>query len=121
MDDVQQQTVAKVVHRAVTKCDPEGVDEACTQLLLAYEDDDRPSLGLGDPLAEELRTTVEGLDPEHDSAAAEVAATVATFLATNPHGGKDRETTIREAVRIAWSGTPPDHVEMWLSDQGVAV
>ena len=120
MDDVQQQTVAKAVQRAVALCDPEGVDEACTQLLLAYEDDDRPALGLGDPLAEELRSTVEGLDPEHDSAAAEVAAAVAAFLAGDPHGGNDREGTIREAARVAWAGTPPEHVEAWLSDQGVA-
>ena len=119
MDDVQQQTVAKVVQRAVTLCDPQGVDEACSQLLLAFEDDDRPALGLGDPLAEELRTTVEGLDPEHDSAAAEVAAAVAAFLASDPHGGSDDEATIREAVRVAWGGSPPDHVRDWLDAQGV--
>lgn len=119
MDDVQQQTVAKVVQRAVALCDPPGADEACSQLLMAFEDDDRPALGLGDTLAEELRTTVDGLDPEHDSAAAEVAAAVAAFLATDPAGGHDRETTIREAVRIAWGGNPPEHVDAWLAGQGV--
>ena len=119
MEDVQQQTVARVVHRAVALCDPDGADDACSQLLLAYEDDDRPAVGLGDTLAEELRTTVEGLDPEHDSAAAEVAAAVAVFLAGDPHGGNDDEATIREAVRVAWGGTPPDHVRDWLDAQGV--
>ena len=119
MEDVQQQTVARVVHRAVTLCDPNGADEACSQLLLAYEDDDRPAIGLGDALAEELRTTVEGLDPEHDSAAAEVAAAVAAFLAGDPHGGNNGDATIREAVRVAWGGTPPDHVRDWLDAQGV--
>ncbi|MDQ3933609.1 MAG: hypothetical protein M3340_03145 [Actinomycetota bacterium] len=118
-DDIGQVTVAKVVQRAVALVDPAGTDEACSQLLMAFEDDDRPALGLGDPLAEELRTTVEGLDPEHDSAAAEVAAAVAAFLAGDPAGGHDRETTIREAVRIAWGGTPPGEVEAWLAAQGV--
>jgi hypothetical protein len=119
MDDVTQVTVSKLVQRAVVLCDPEGTDDACSQLLLAFEDDDRPAVGLGDTLAEELRTTVDGLDPEHDSAAAEVAAAVAAFLATNPHGGSDDEATIREAVRIAWGGSPPAHVQDWLDAQGV--
>ena len=119
MDDVQRQPVSKVVQRAVALCDPPGADEACSQLLMAFEDDDRPALGLGDSLAEELRTTVDGLDPEHDSAAAEVAAAVAVFLAGDPAGGQDRETTIREAVRIAWGETPPENVGAWLAAQGV--
>ena len=119
MDDVQQQTVAKVVHRAVALCDPEGADDACSQLLLAYEDDDRPAIGLGAPLAEELRSTVEGLDPEHDSGGAEVAAAVAVFLAGDPHGGTDGDATIREGVRVAWGGNPPEHVRGWLDAQGV--
>jgi hypothetical protein len=119
MEDNEQQTVSKVVQRAVALCDPDGGDEACSQLLLAFEDDDRPAIGLGDTLAEELRTTVEGLDPEHDSAAAEVAAAVATFLATDPHGGNDDESTIREAVRIAWGSAPPENVRAWLDAQGV--
>jgi hypothetical protein len=120
-NDATTLTVAQLVHEAVRLCDPDGVDEACTQLLLAFEDDDRPALGLGDALAEELRTSVEGLDPEHDSAAAEVAAAVAAYLATKPRGGSSDEATIREAARVAWSGNPPDYIEMWLTDQGVDV
>jgi hypothetical protein len=119
MDDVQQITVARVVHRAVVLCDPQEADDACAQLLLAYEDDDRPAVGLGDSLAEELRSTVAGLDPEHDSGAAEVAAAVAVFLAGDPHGGSDGDATIREAVRVAWGGNPPEHVSDWLAAQGV--
>ena len=119
MEDVQQQTVSRVVHRAVALCDPQAADEACSQLLLAFEDDERPAVGLGDTLAEELRSTVEGLDPEHDSAGAEVAAAVAAFLASDPHGGNDDQATIREAVRIAWGGSPPENVRAWLDAQGV--
>jgi hypothetical protein len=118
-DDVTQVSVAKVVHRAVVICDPQEADDACAQLLLAYEDDDRPAVGLGDTLAEELRSTVDGLDPEHDSAGAEVAAAVAAFLASDPHGGNDDDSTIREAVRVAWGGKPPENVRDWLDAQGV--
>ena len=116
--DVGQVTVADLVREAVALCDPKGSDEAASQLLMAFEDDDRPAVGL-ETLAEELRTTVDGLDPEHDSAAAEVAAAVAAYLATEPHGGPDREATLRVAARIAWNGTPPEHVDRWLAAQGV--
>jgi hypothetical protein len=118
-NDVTTVTVAQVVHQAVSLCDPAGTDEACSQLLLAFEDDDRAAVGLGDTLAEELRTSVEGLDPEHDSAAAEVAAAVASYLATKPAGGSSDEATIREAVRVTWRDDPPPYVTDWLADQGV--
>jgi hypothetical protein len=118
-NDIGQVTVASVVKRAVALCDPEGTDDACTQLLLAYEDDDRPAVGLVDTLREELDSTVEGLDPEHDSAAAEVAAAVAHFLASKPTGGSDDEATIREAVRVHWGDDVPENVRDWLDAQGV--
>jgi hypothetical protein len=118
-DDIRQVTVAALVREAVALCDPKGTDEAASQLLVAFEDDDRSALGLGDTLAAELRTTVDGLDPEHDSAAAEVAAAVAAYLATEPHGGPDREAILRVAARIAWEGDPPENVERWLAAQGV--
>jgi hypothetical protein len=118
-NDITTVTVAQVVQQAVGLCDPDGTDEACSQLLLAFEDDDRAAMGLGDTLAEELTTTVEGLDPEHDSAGAEVAAAVAAYLATKPSGGSGDEATIREAVRVAWGDSPPEHVSDWLAAQGV--
>lgn len=118
-NDVTTVTVGQLVHEAVALCDPDGTDEACSQLLLVFEDDDRAAVGLGDTLAEELRTSVGGLDPEHDSAAAEVAAAVASYLATKPGGGSGDEATIREAARVTWGGDPPQHVADWLADQGV--
>ncbi|HEX8647921.1 MAG TPA: hypothetical protein VF715_13580 [Thermoleophilaceae bacterium] len=119
MDDITTVTVAQLVHQAVALCDPDGTDEACTQLLLAFEDDDRAAVGLGGSLAEELRTSVDGLDPEHDSAAAEVAAAVAFYLSTKPTGGSSDEATIREAVRVTWGSDVPQHVDDWLAAQGV--
>jgi hypothetical protein len=112
-------TVSDVVRRAVALADPEGRDDIAPELLLAYEDDDRAVLGLGADLWEELRTTVEGLDPEGDSGAAAVAAATAAFLSTQPEGGPDDAATIREAVRVAWGEHPPDHVAAWLQDHGI--
>ena len=118
-DDLAQITVADVVKEAVALVDPEGADPACRALELAYEDDDRPAVGLVDTLREELAGTVEGLDPEHDDAPVEVAAAVAFFLATNPRGGSDDQATIREAVRVRWGNDVPGNVRDWLEAQGV--
>lgn len=113
-------TVAEVVRRAVAICDPEGQDDATTELLEAFEDDDRPAPGLGESLREELRTTARGLDPEGDSAAVAVAAAVAIFLTTQPRGGDNEAATIREAARIEWGEHPPPNVEEWLEEREVA-
>ena len=119
MPETDVQTVSEVVRRAVALVDPDGADPIAPELQLAYEDDDRAATGLGDSLWEELRSTVEGLDPEGTSGAAAVAAAVAVFLSTQPGGGPDDEATIREGVRIAYGGDVPPHVEGWLRDQGI--
>ena len=113
-DDVAQITVADVVKEAVALIDPQGSDPACRALELAYEDDDRPAMGVVETLREELASTVEGVDPEHDDAPADVAAAVAFFLATKPRGGSDDEATIREAVRVRWGDDVPENVSDWL-------
>jgi hypothetical protein len=117
-DDITQITVGELVRDAVTLVDPDGVDSEARSLELAYEDDDRVAVGL-EGLREELDSTIEGLDPDHDSAPAEVAAAVAFYLSTKPAGGSDGEATIREAVRVHWGDSPPEHVSAWLAAQGV--
>jgi hypothetical protein len=112
-------TVSEVVRRAVALCDPEGEDPTVSEFELAFEDDDRVATGLGDELAQELRTTAEGLDPEGDSGAVEMAAAVAAFLATKPQGGDDRVHTLRVAAHVAWGDEPPPKVRAWLAEQGV--
>ena len=112
-------TVSEVVSRAVALVDPDGGDDAMAALLEAYEDDDRAAPGLGDALAEELRTTAAGLDPEGDSAAVRVAAAVAFFLSTKPRGGEDDAATLRVAARVEWGDDPPENVSAWLAGRGV--
>jgi hypothetical protein len=119
LPETDVQTVSEVVRHAVALVDPDGADPIAPELLLAYEDDDRAATGLGDSLRDELRSTVDGLDPERTSGAAAVAAAVALFLSTQPGGGADDAATIREAVRVAYGGEVPEHVRSWLADQGI--
>ena len=118
-ESIETLTVSEVVRGAVALVDPDGHDAIAPELQLAFEDDDRAASGLGGSLWDELRSTVEGLDPEGDSGAAALAAAVAFFLSTQPGGGSDDAATFREAVRVAWEGDPPPQVAAWLADQGV--
>lgn len=120
-DDVAKLTVARLVHDAVVLCDPQGEDPAARGLLLAHEDDDRAAAGPTETLRADLRSSVEGIDPDHDSAVAEVAAAVAVFLAGQPEGGSDREATLRVAAHTEWGDRPPENVAAWLAAQGVEV
>lgn len=119
MPDSDIQTVSQVVRRAVALCDPDGQDGAVVALLEAFEDDDRPAIGLGESLNEELRTSAEGIDQDGDDPAVHVAAAVATFLATQPRGGADEDATLREAARLRWGADAPEPVRDWLADRGV--
>lgn len=118
-DSIETITVSDAVRRAVALVDPEGSDDVTRELLIAYEDDDRAVARLGDDLWEELRSTVEGLDPESGSGAGPIAAATAFFLSGQPDGGSDGDATIREAVRVAWHGQPPAQVAGWLADHGI--
>src|SRR5437762_11003473 len=113
-------TMSEVVHEAVALTDPEGHDDATAGLLTAFEDDDRPARGVED-IAEVLGSTARGVDPEGDSPGARVTAAVATFLATSPEGGDDREATLRVAVRTAYGDEVPEPVVEWLREEGVAL
>ena len=120
-DDLTQLTVSRLVSDAVALCDPQGEDPEARTLLLAYEDDDRAAAGLVETLRADLRSSIEGIDPDHDSAVAEMAAAVAVFLAGQPEGGSDREATLRVAAHTEWGANPPEHVAAWLDAQGVEV
>jgi hypothetical protein len=111
-------TVYEVVDEAAALTDPHGHDDAIRELLLSFEDDDRPARGVED-LPDVFASTAHGVDPEGDSPAVRVTAAVAAFLATQPEGGDDREGTLREAVRTAYGEEVPEPVGDWLRDEGV--
>ena len=113
-------TVAEAVAKAAALCDLAGHDIGVIAMLEAYEDDARPTTAVED-LAGELGSTAGGVDPEGDSAAVEMTAAVAFWLATNIDQADDRERSLREAARLAYGDGAPAHVEDWLAEQGITV
>src|SRR4029079_6277683 len=84
------------------------------------QDDDRPSTAVED-LIGTLLATAEGIDLEGDEGGVEVTAAAAAWLATNPAeaNGHERDHVVREGVRIAYKGKPPEQVEAWRAGGGI--
>jgi hypothetical protein len=112
--------VSEVVREAAAITDPNGSDDAITALVEIYEDDDRPSTAVEDLLGT-LLATAEGIDLEGDDGGVEVTAAAAAWLAHNPAqaSGHERDHVVREAVRMAYKGKPPEGVEGWLEGRGI--
>jgi hypothetical protein len=112
--------VSEVVREAAAITDPSGSDDAITALVEIYEDDDRPSTAVEDLLGT-LLATAEGIDLEGDDGGVEVTAAAAAWLAHNPAqaSGHERDHVVREAVRMAYKGKPPEGVEGWLEGRGI--
>ena len=106
-------SVSDAVRRAISACDPDDHSEAVVGLLESFEDDDRPAPGVDD-LAEELRSTAEGLDPDVTEPELWLAAATANWLATNPGDFEQPEHAIQEGARLFFGDTPPESVERWL-------
>lgn len=113
-------TMSEAVTRAAALCDPDGSDWTVTALIESFEDDERPATAVDD-LAEVLRSTVAGVDPEGDSPAAAAAAAAALWLATNMDAADDRERVLREGVRLFYADGVPAGVKEWLAEQDVSV
>ena len=112
--------VSEVVREAAAITDPDGSDDAITALVEIYEDDDRPSTAVEDLLGT-LLATAEGIDLEGDDGGVEVTAAAAAWLAHNPAqaNGHERDNVVREAVRMAYKGKPPEAVKGWLVSRGI--
>jgi len=115
----QPVTVSEIVHRAVEICET-STSDALDELLARFEDDDRPITAIED--VEEMLDTAIG-PPELDDLDAEVsmARAVILYLAhRRDELDADRIELLRLAARAEFSGHPPEHVEAWLSEQGVS-
>ncbi|HYC80795.1 MAG TPA: hypothetical protein VEB65_03355 [Solirubrobacterales bacterium] len=120
-DHERIQPVSEAVREAAAITDPDGSDGAIAALVEIYEDDDRPATAVEDLLGT-LLATAEGIDLEGDEGGVEVTAAAAAWLATNPAqaNGHERDNVVREAVRLAYKGKPPEQVEAWLDGRGIA-
>jgi len=117
-DRKQIPTVSEAVASAAALCDPAGHDLGVIAFLESYEDDDRPATAVED-LAGELGSAAGGIDSEGDSAAVDMTAATAFWLATNFDQSDDRERALREGARLAFGNNPPDHVAAWLAEEGI--
>jgi hypothetical protein len=111
-------TLSEVVREAAAIVDPDGSDGAITALFESFEDDDRPTTAVED-LEGLLLSTARGIDPEGDDPAALAAAAAALWLATNPGHADNGDHVLREGVRLAFEGAPPDPLSEWLAERGV--
>jgi hypothetical protein len=111
-------TVSEAVSKAAHVCDPAATDWAVTALLESFEDDDRPTTAVDD-LAEELGSTVGGVDPEGDSPAAAMTAAAAFWLSTNIGAADDRERVLRESARLSFGHDTPADIADWLAAEGI--
>jgi len=113
-------TISEAVREATAIADPNGTETAVTALYDGFEDDDRPATAAED-LEEELFETVRAIDPEEDEPAAWAAAAAAVWLATNPGQADNGDHVLREGVRLAFEGKPPESLSEWLAARGVSL
>jgi hypothetical protein len=114
-------TLAEVVHRAVTVCDPDGDDEGLADFLARFEDSDEAITAEADVEAK-LAEAKGALDPQDEDPALRMAAAVATYLAhRRTEIASEREEILRLAARAEFDGSPPPDVAEWLQAEGVEV
>lgn len=111
-------TLSEVVREAAAIVDPDGADGAITAFFESFEDDDRPTTAVED-LGGVLLSTARGIDPEADDPAALAAAAAAFWLATNPGQADNGDHVLREGVRLAFEGDPPEPLAEWLAARGI--
>lgn len=113
-------TVSEVVQRAVEVCE-DSTSDALDELLARFEDDDRPITAVED--VEEMLNLALG-PPEFDDLDAEVSMARALILYLahrRDELAEDRLELLRLAARAEFDGRPPQHVEAWLTAQGVSL
>ena len=113
-------SVADVVQRAVSVCDPDGDDELITDFLLAYEDHDEPVTALADRERTFFETAAR-VQGSMRGAGVQIAAAVATYLAfRRDELGDEDDDLLRLAARAEYGDNPPEEIVAWLQDAGVS-
>jgi hypothetical protein len=113
-------TLAEVVQAAVEACD-DGSSEGLVELLARFEDADEPVTAV-ENLEQRLDEALGPPDADEDDAPLAMARAVILYLAhRRDELDEDPLELLRLAARAEFDGHPPDHVNDWLSSQGVAV
>jgi hypothetical protein len=112
-------TLSEVVRRAVEATDPGN--ELVDELQLRLEDADEPVSAIED-LEGRMAEEAGRIDPDGSDPALAMAAAVTVYLGhRRDEVSADREELLRLAARAEFDGSPPPHVEDWLSAEGVSV
>jgi hypothetical protein len=120
--DIQQTpTVFEAVQKAVSVVDPDG-DQGTEDFLIRFEDRDEPITGLRETIEQQVAEAVGALDPDGEDPAIQMCGAVVTYLAFRRDEITDvREDILRLAARAEFPDGIPEHVRLWLEDEGVAV
>src|SRR4051812_42296174 len=107
-------SLADLVRRAAAIVDPDGADDAVTELLTRFADDDEPVRGILDSLEERLAFGADEDPP------VVMAQAVVLYLAHRLDEVDDEpDQILRLAARSEFDGKPPEPVAAWLDELGI--
>jgi len=116
----QPVTLAQAVHKAVEVCE-DSTSDGLDELLARFEDADQPITSVEDI----ERLLDESLGPpaaDEGDAALTMARAVIVYLAhRRDEIDADPVELLSLAARAEFGANPPEHVALWLSEQGIAV
>ena len=114
-------TVFDLAKRAVEVCDAEDRDAVLGDFLVQFEDADEPVTAVQN-LDERIAIASDGVDPDVQDPAVQMAGVVMLYLAhRRDELGDDPDDVLRLAARAEYRGNPPEAIRDWLADRGVAV
>jgi len=115
-------TLSAVARRAAEVVDPNDDDSDVADLLTQFEDADEPIGGILEGLEERVAEAVGRIDPDGTLPSVQMMGAVITYLGHRRDELSDAEADIlRLAARAEYDGDPPEAIEEWLADQGVAL
>jgi hypothetical protein len=107
-------TLSELVRRAAAIVDADGVDDAVTEFVARYEDDDVPVRGVLDGLEERLAWGADEDPP------VVMAQALVLYLAHRlDELEDDPDELLKLAARSEFDGRPPEPVSAWLEANGI--
>jgi hypothetical protein len=114
-------TLADAARRAAEACDPEDENDAVGDLLRRLEDRDEPITAIPD-LDEQLAEIKGAVDPQDEDPSVVMMAAVIMHLSHRRDEVDAHDPRLlQQAARDEFDAKPPEHVQRWLSDRGVAL
>ena len=107
--------LSDLVRRACAVVDPEDEDSVVGEFELRYEDADEPVTGI-----ENLEERI-AFGADEDPAVVMAQAVVLYLAHRRDEATDDPEDILSLAARAEFDGHPPEPVQGWLADRGVAV